>query len=54
MEKLKGWIKDIGFPIVMSLLLLYIVFVTLGNNTTAINDLLTWLQSKTVTITERY
>jgi hypothetical protein len=39
LEKIKSLVKDLGFPVAVSLVLLYICFSTLRDNTTAIRGL---------------
>lgn len=53
MEKVIKIVERIGFPAAVCVFLLYVVFVTLANNTLAINNLTTWLQSKSVTIVDK-
>lgn len=53
MERVIKIVERLGFPAAICVFLLYVVFVTLANNTLAINNLTSWLQSKSVTITEK-
>ena len=52
-DNIKTYIEKLGFPIVMCLLLVYIIFVSLANNTTAINNLVTYLSEHHVSIIDK-
>jgi hypothetical protein len=39
MDKIKNFVKTLGFPVAVALILLYFCFHTIGNNTQAINNL---------------
>ncbi len=53
MDKVQKFIQALGFPIAMCIFLLYIIFVTLNNNTSAILDLTSFLKSNSVSFSER-
>lgn len=53
MDRIKEYIRDLGFPIVMCFILLYIIFVSLANNTLALNNLVSYLNDHHMTIIDK-
>ena len=53
MDKVIKAVEKVGFPIVISLLLCYILFVSLANNTTALNNLVQYLDQHHVTLIDK-
>lgn len=53
MDKVIIAIQKVGFPVVMCLILVYIIFVSLANNTDALNNLTSYLERCSVTIIEK-